>query len=358
MSSGTQDAAMANGGLFSPMHPPSSMSPSLGPPAKSPIDGRPDSRSPVLSSYSQRSSDAISASQHDSLLLRSASRSSPVLAGSPRGPSPLGWSGLPNDPRPHHNISPSRPFMPPSAPNHVPTSMPPRSDPWRGPSGNMPPSGPPYPGPAYMPQNGMQGGPPPLPKSHPGSGSNMVSPGLRKDSARSQQSLRDYAHQQHPQPPPMPQYRPDEFDSYRSGRSGRPSPPSSSASMNLSRQPTVYEMQPGNDSPPTSPRQGQPVTNEIIAQNKCKVFLQTNHQQWKSLGTSKLALYLQKPSGDKQLVVNAENKEKSILISTMVLSDGVERVGKTGVAIELSDQGVRTGIRYMLQVRGWGIHLT
>ena len=33
-----------------------------------------------------------------------------------------------------------------------------------------------------------------------------------------------------------------------------------------------------------------------------------------------------------------------MLISTIGLSDGVERVGKTGVAIELSDQGARTGI--------------
>ena len=42
---------------------------------------------------------------------------------------------------------------------------------------------------------------------------------------------------------------------------------------------------------------------------------------------------------------------RSLLISTIVLTDGVERVGKTGVAIELSDQGVRTGIVYMIQLR-------
>ena len=38
-------------------------------------------------------------------------------------------------------------------------------------------------------------------------------------------------------------------------------------------------------------------------------------------------------------------------MSTIVLTDGVERVGKTGVAIELSNRGARTGIIYMLQVR-------
>jgi hypothetical protein len=84
---------------------------------------------------------------------------------------------------------------------------------------------------------------------------------------------------------------------------------------------------------------------------KCKVFLQQQHAQWKSLGAAKLTLYEQRPTFDKQLVVEADNKEKTLLISTIVLTDGVERVGKTGVAIELSDQGSRTGIVYMIQLR-------
>jgi len=53
----------------------------------------------------------------------------------------------------------------------------------------------------------------------------------------------------------------------------------------------------------------------------------------------------------KQLVVEAEDKRKTVLISTIVLNDGVERVGKTGVAVELSDKGARTGIIYMIQLR-------
>jgi hypothetical protein len=100
------------------------------------------------------------------------------------------------------------------------------------------------------------------------------------------------------------------------------------------------------DSPPPSPKG--PVTSTVAAQMRCKVFLQQNHAQWKSLGTAKLKLYLQQPTNVKQLVVEGD---KSILISTIVLTDGVERVGKTGVAIELSDNGSRTGIIYMLQVR-------
>ncbi|KAF8527975.1 hypothetical protein BU17DRAFT_38575 [Hysterangium stoloniferum] len=109
-------------------------------------------------------------------------------------------------------------------------------------------------------------------------------------------------------------------------------------------------------SPPTSPMEDErpfsgPVTSTITAQFKCKVFLKLQHGQWKALGGAKLKLYLQQPTNIKQLVVEADSKDKAMLISTIVLTDGVERVGKTGVAIELSDKGSRTGIVYMIQLR-------
>lgn len=70
------------------------------------------------------------------------------------------------------------------------------------------------------------------------------------------------------------------------------------------------------------------------------------------MGSANLTLYRQEPTNVKQLVVETGNKEKSVLISTIVLTDGVERVGKTGVAIELSDAGgARTGVIYMIQLR-------
>lgn len=109
-------------------------------------------------------------------------------------------------------------------------------------------------------------------------------------------------------------------------------------------------------SPPTSPTMAKavptgPVTSSVSAQMKCKVFLKQGHAQWKALGSAKLKLYLQQPTNVKQLVVEADDKNKSVLISTIVLSDGVERVAKTGVAVELSDNGARTGIVYMIQLR-------
>lgn len=50
-------------------------------------------------------------------------------------------------------------------------------------------------------------------------------------------------------------------------------------------------------------------------------------------------------------MVEADNSQKTVMISTIVLTDGVERVAKTGVAVEISDKGKRTGIVYMIQLR-------
>lgn len=116
-------------------------------------------------------------------------------------------------------------------------------------------------------------------------------------------------------------------------------------------EPSFDEASPPNSPVEETPRHTGPVTSTVSANMKCKVFLQQQHSQWKSLGSAKLKLYRQDPTNIKQLVVEADNKDHSVLVSTIVLTDGVERVGKTGVAIELSDKGSRTGIIYMIQLR-------
>lgn len=112
---------------------------------------------------------------------------------------------------------------------------------------------------------------------------------------------------------------------------------------------------PDDMSPPMSPVEEETATLTgpavISAQMKCKVFLKQSHQQWKSLGSGKLKLYSQAQGNVKQLVVEADGSSKQMLISTIVLTDGVERVAKTGVAVEISDRGKRTGIVYMIQLR-------
>lgn len=119
---------------------------------------------------------------------------------------------------------------------------------------------------------------------------------------------------------------------------------------------SMIEAQFAEPSPPNSPVEETPAytgptTTTVSAQMKCKVFLKQTHAQWKALGAAKLKLYHEDPTNKKQLVVEAEDKHHSVMISTIVQTDGVERVGKTGVAIELSDNGRKTGIVYMIQLR-------
>ncbi|KAI8456239.1 hypothetical protein BY996DRAFT_6430844 [Phakopsora pachyrhizi] len=110
----------------------------------------------------------------------------------------------------------------------------------------------------------------------------------------------------------------------------------------------------GDDEDDVESLQGSPkeeaITESVLAATmKTKVFLKQAHSQWKSLGAAKLHVFIQNPGNLKQLVVG-DNKGKTI-ISTIVITDGVERVGRTGVAVDLSDKGARTGIVYMLQMK-------
>ncbi|KAI0051674.1 hypothetical protein FA95DRAFT_1586995 [Auriscalpium vulgare] len=151
--------------------------------------------------------------------------------------------------------------------------------------------------------------------------------------------------------PPLPNFLPRKNSSASMGPPPRAILPSAQMSTRS------FSMSYDDPSPPTSPTieappiPTGPITSTISAQMKCKVFLKQHHAQWKSLGSAKLKLWRQQPTNEKQLVVEADDKHKTILISTIVLTDGVERVGKTGVAVELSDKGQRTGIVYMIQLR-------
>ncbi|KAJ3868730.1 hypothetical protein EV359DRAFT_70393 [Lentinula novae-zelandiae] len=236
------------------------------------------------------------------------------------------------------------------------------SGPGRGAPGPPPPpmKGPmqhPYPGgPARnMTAPSMQGGPPfdhpqprapfmdglpPRPPSEPPMQANP--PGRRSPSTRSLSAQQDH-----------PRYNNIQQSSGTPLHAPQPRPLMPSATFNRALAETSF----ADPSPPNSPVAESsslptgPVTSSITATFKCKVFLKQQHAQWKSLGTAKLNLYKESPTNVKQLVVAADDKNKTVLISTIVLTDGVERVGKTGVAVELSDRGARTGIVYMIQLR-------
>ncbi|KAG5648068.1 hypothetical protein DXG03_007103 [Asterophora parasitica] len=280
----------------------------------------------------------------------------PPRPGSGPGPGPGGYPG-PNPP-PTGQYGPPPSFQQPFNPHQQP--FPPN----RGPPGpyGIPPGALP---PGAHPPNGYA--PPPRPPSEPGFQQGGPGPGGVRKSTSTRSLASQYSHHEqnmappvpafpggHPPGPPGGHFLPRN-SSYSSLQAPQPrpllpslQPASRSASM---VEPSFDEPSPPGSPVEETPRQTGPVTSTISAQMKCKVFLQQQHSQWKSLGSAKLKLYRQDPTNIKQLVVEADDKNKSILISTIVLTDGVERVGKTGVAIELSDKGARTGIVYMIQLR-------
>lgn len=296
---------------------------------------------------------------------------SPVHSGSPgpgsnfpgpgfTAPGPVRGPGANLGPPPGRYPSPSGPLHNPPVGSYVPPPFQPGVNqslpPNRGPNG-LPPGVPP-----------LNPYPPRRPPSEPGV---TIDPpfGIRKSpSGRSLAS--QYSHYEHTPgvaPPPVPTFpggnspslnnfpRNSSYNSLPSLPAPQPRlllPSLQLASRSVSMiDPSFDEPSPPNSPVQETPQQVGPVTSTISAQMKCKVFLQQQHAQWKSLGSAKLKLYRQDPTNIKQLVVEADNKDKSIMISTIVLTDGVERVGKTGVAIELSDKGQRTGIIYMIQLR-------
>ncbi|KAJ7254028.1 hypothetical protein B0H12DRAFT_1017352 [Mycena haematopus] len=211
------------------------------------------------------------------------------------------------------------------------------------------------PGFAPGPPGSMPGPRPPRPPSEP----SHSQPNTLKKSSSSRSLQSQYSQQELPPPPPLPSFPP--------GGSGHPPANGGTGNFHAPQPrtwvpsgqlgvpgfravPSFHEPSPPNSPVEETPAITGPMTSTISAEMKCKIFLKQHHAQWKALGAAKLKLYRQSPTNVKQLVVEAGSKN-SIIISTIVLTDGVERVGKTGVAIELSDKGARTGIIYMIQLR-------
>lgn len=250
--------------------------------------------------------------------------------------------------RPPMMNGPPRPGMgprppPPSGPHQMANGRPP----FRPPG---PPGGPPRPQlQQQQSSSGGPGGPPPM-RPRPPFGPNGMGGG--RPFSPSSQEMRDNMRR-----PSAPNLR----ERAQGGGSGNITPPvrtrsaSSLGSQGAPKLPSEMlkdgSLQRGGEySPPSSPKQmpNGPSRSTVAAQMRCRLYLKQSHAQWKSLGNARLKLYHIMPANHKQLVV--EN-DKKMLVSTIILTDAVERVGKVGVAVEVSDNGIHTGIIYMLQMR-------
>ncbi|KAG0087249.1 hypothetical protein BGZ92_007476 [Podila epicladia] len=84
---------------------------------------------------------------------------------------------------------------------------------------------------------------------------------------------------------------------------------------------------------------------------ECKLFLQAgDHGQWMSLGTARVEIKMEKPSGHVRLFVGLANN-KRVLDSVIVQCDCLELVGPKKLAITLMNPQEKMSIIYMLQFK-------
>ncbi|KAF0445502.1 GEF1 protein [Gigaspora margarita] len=93
-------------------------------------------------------------------------------------------------------------------------------------------------------------------------------------------------------------------------------------------------------------------SSKLAMECRCRLFLQNDHGIWTNLGWGKMQLEIESPSQRRKLVVNSEKQNKK-LVDAILREDGVERVGRAGVAITLNsiDPANSKRIIYMMQMK-------
>ncbi|KAF9180058.1 hypothetical protein BGZ51_006465 [Haplosporangium sp. Z 767] len=84
----------------------------------------------------------------------------------------------------------------------------------------------------------------------------------------------------------------------------------------------------------------------------CKLFLQAgDHGQWVNLGTARVEIKMEKPSGYVRLFISLVSGNKRVLESAIVQCDCLELVGPKKLAITLMNPQEKMSIIYMLQFK-------
>lgn len=92
--------------------------------------------------------------------------------------------------------------------------------------------------------------------------------------------------------------------------------------------------------------------NSMYPPSDCKLFLQTgDHGQWVNLGTARVEIKMEKPSGHVRLFVGLVSGNRRVLDSVIVQCDCLELVGPKKLAITLMNPQEKMSIIYMLQFK-------
>jgi len=92
--------------------------------------------------------------------------------------------------------------------------------------------------------------------------------------------------------------------------------------------------------------------NSMYPPCDCKLFIQAgDHGQWVNLGSAKVEIKMEKPSGHVRIFVGLVSGKRPVLESVIVLRDCLELVGPRKLAITLMNPQEKMSIIYMLQFK-------
>jgi hypothetical protein len=91
-------------------------------------------------------------------------------------------------------------------------------------------------------------------------------------------------------------------------------------------------------------------TTTLVMEARCRVLLQNDYNDWTNLNWGSMQLLLEKPSQRKRIIINSD-KAKMKLVDSILWDDGLERVGRTGIAITLKNVDANVRIIYMMQMK-------
>ncbi|CAO3670627.1 unnamed protein product [Rhizopus stolonifer] len=91
-----------------------------------------------------------------------------------------------------------------------------------------------------------------------------------------------------------------------------------------------------------------PQTANPVMQCKAKLYVQTETSKWSTLGSVSIMIAQQTPS--MRMMIQIEN-EKTKLVSAVVRSGNVEKISSKRISFLLSDEGQKTSMVYMIQLR-------
>ncbi|CAG8537746.1 4787_t:CDS:2, partial [Acaulospora colombiana] len=90
-----------------------------------------------------------------------------------------------------------------------------------------------------------------------------------------------------------------------------------------------------------------------LIESRCRVFLKNDHAMWTNFGWGTVKVLLEVPSNQKRIMIMTD-KQKSKMVDAIICEAGVEKVGKTGIAITINNIPASYGgttIIYMIQMK-------